>query len=276
MNPTIECEATTSSKCTNKNKKSFTKNFSEYPIYLNLLSTHINKYGGKIWDQFPQTKIFDQLKYTSHIEIRESENKGLGVFAIKEIPANSIITLYPCDIYCEQKLNPWVNFNRSGEINRETVRKLLDTHALPDENCEYTFSGYRDEKSPLKLGHMINDYSTLKLTGNILKDFMRYLVESKINSNVLFGYTEPYKIPVIISRKIIKPDDELLIQYGPEYWAKLLYPKIFPDDNALAAKLIQSMQSRGHEINFDNFYLPRPKVKISNQIISKLEKLNKR
>ncbi len=253
-------------------QKLLTRIFSEYPSYLNLLSTHINTYGGRMWDQFPQTKIFEQLKYTSHIEIRESKNKGLGVFAIKEIPVNSIITLYPCDIYREQKLDSLVYFNRSGKICIETVIKLLDTHALSDNAGEYIFAGYSDEKSLLKLGHMINDYSTLKLTGNLFKDLMRYIVESKINANVLFGYTEPYKIPVIISRKIIKPGDELLVQYGPEYWAKLLYPKIFPDDNTFAEKLIQFILSLGKVINLDNllkkFILPRPIVNIRLQNIS--------
>lgn len=180
----------------------------------------------------------------NHVEVRPSPVHGVGVFATQDIPANTIMTFYQCSgIYIDEGI---FLIDADNEKFKERVlpERLLHTYGVAGET--YGFKqvslvgdpGKQDNK--LLLGHLINDGSGNPYTGISYSDIIKpvnfknamvryFLNNDKINCKWVFHK----KIPVvpIVSKRLIKKDEELFVRYEPSYWFDLEYDKNTVIDN---------------------------------------------
>jgi MYND finger len=171
------------------------------------------------------------LRYDGALRVGRSTLHGDGVFATRRIPANVIITLYPCDAVVDTKTGQlWINPMDDGLDLRADERTLLETYnvTLSVENGLDIVGNPRRRENTKLLGHLINEAArdTLawpavermanpKLMASVVSAYCR---ESLTKSNCSFACDSAQTVMVLMTTRTIQPEQEILLSYGPIHW----------------------------------------------------------
>jgi SET domain-containing protein len=142
-------------------------------------------------------KFLDSRKPKITIKIKKSDIHGNGVFATKNIKKNSFITFYPCHFV-------------------QIDNHILGTEHVKDSEklCRYTLaSGYDDRIKWIGDPDKFDDISRI---GHIINH------GKSENSNAIYQRHRPDNIWFIKSTKDIKKGEEILVNYGNQYWKSIL------------------------------------------------------
>ena len=157
------------------------------------------------------------------VEARPSPIHGTGVFAVRDIPAFSYLTIYPCDGVLWQSSDwsqdeeMWKMMITSGHRADTHQKSLAYRQLLPDPpgTGNLIIEGNPAlVNNPHFLAHMINDGAQCKRPEAVAL----YEAVSGHKMNSAF-------CPIVgahFSVRDIKADDEILTFYGPEYWLDLM------------------------------------------------------
>lgn len=155
---------------------------------------------------------FKEDEFENKIEIRPSSIAGNGVFTMKKIKKNEVITLYPAHFVIHRQTDvAYSQFDPN------------DYH----KDYDFNWNNYKISGIPSKidkksfLGHMVNDGGDIDLESNIPlneyhKWFSRYMISVFNKCNARFN-TKPYYIEIVAIRDI-EENEEILVPYGAEYW----------------------------------------------------------
>lgn len=189
---------------------------------------------------FINTQELPYKELENYIEVRESEGKGLGVFATDDISENKIITFYPCHGYSSDGSNNYKTFNQTNS----------DTNFVYEDHCYVVDNQIKIIANPniinntLLLGHMINDSVgntfNLPIDSHSIKNGIYEYIQ-KSNNNCLIKFNEKYGIIYVISTTHIYKGEELFTSYTPYYW----YSRISND-----SQLFYDICSEGKMIEF--------------------------
>ena len=156
----------------------------------------------------------------NHIELKESNIHGLGLFTKEPIKKGDFITFYPADIVAYETGN--------GSAAIGYSQRFLEHYENPAEHIKscnrniltvdkfYSITASRIFDSDLAYaGHFINDASS--------KDSLEeYLEEVKEKQNCEFVEIRPNNLHVGIGAiRDIEPGEEILSSYGFHYWENI-------------------------------------------------------
>ena len=156
----------------------------------------------------------------NHIELKESNIHGLGLFTKEPIKKGDFITFYPADIVAYETGN--------GSAAIGYSQRFLEHYETPAEHIKscnrniltvdkfYSITASRIFDSDLAYaGHFINDASS--------KDSLEeYLEEVKEKQNCEFVEIRPNNLHVGIGAiRDIEPGEEILSSYGFKYWENI-------------------------------------------------------
>lgn len=182
---------------------------------------------------------------TLPIKIKKSTSStgeviGFGVFAKKEIPADTFITFYP--IHMSYKKYKDGTISRTYDHNVYSNDPFTDKEHFELLNKSYrTLVGDFDEYEQYDIadpcvvnfsrqlhlvGHMINDaypnindiIAPTEDEDEIIHHWLHYELRTNAIANCEYGACG--RIWVIKSTKQIQPEEELLVKYGFSYWAQ--------------------------------------------------------
>jgi len=165
---------------------------------------------------------------------------GLGIFATKEIPADTFVTFYP--IHLSYKLfkdgsmakaydhsmyskDPFDDFKYFDSIN--TQYRILVGDFGEYEQYDIGDPQFIDSTKKLHLvGNLVNDAypNILEITeptedeDKIIHDWIQY--EIRTNSRANCSYVQLGRLWAIKTIKQIQPEEELCCKYGYQYWSR--------------------------------------------------------
>ncbi len=149
------------------------------------------------------------------VEARSSQVHGTGVFAIKDIPAFSYLTTYPCDGILVQRKDEgsWDGIGHHGSSYAESLayrQELPAPHGLYALCIEGNPTLSDD---PHFLGHLMNDGAQCKRP----EAASVYTAASLQKLNSMFCHV----LGAHFSVKDLKAGDEIFNHYGADYWLDL-------------------------------------------------------
>lgn len=153
------------------------------------------------------------------ITIKKSNIHGYGVFAVDDIPENTIITFYPIDGYCEND-----NYYISKEMDEIDDAPNYEDHSFVVDDEITILGDPKKHDNNLLLGHMINDS-----VGNIFEKYDKndeyhsikngvYEYVTKSNNNCIIKVNKKYGIVYVLTTEYVYQGEELLTSYTPYYW----------------------------------------------------------
>ena len=155
-------------------------------------------------------EIMKNIVFKPLVEVRPSPIAGNGVFALEDIPAGSIATIYPMDlVYTKLK-------TKKKKAKTDCWGIKFDEYAqygLESGVSDLVYCGNPANKHPMFLGHLLNDSSNC---GRGPKEIIKYLLGRKFKQNCVFGNVG--ELRTINTTKDIKKGEELLVAYGVKYW----------------------------------------------------------
>ena len=156
-------------------------------------------------------------------EAQPSKIHGMGVFATRDIPAYSYLTMYPCDGVRWQP-KEWLNFPKladsmygTGFSGKSTAETIAYSQCLPTPAKTGNLAILGDPKlsgDAHFIAHLINDGAMCKRAETAAV----YLAASKVKANSIY---DP-ELRAQISIKDIKVGEEVLNSYGVNYWLDLV------------------------------------------------------
>ena len=169
-------------------------------------------------------------------EIRKSAKHGLGVFALKNIPAFTLITLYPADGIRTWKgqasydgapdAAPSILLEKFEGMT-PAVMKTYSACVPQIDSCFVEIIGDpTNVKDSRYLGHMCNDYCKMTtpeqaILYEMMSDHARNaslgLVPEEAQDN-----EELFEALGVWSVTDIKAGDEIFVMYGPRYWTSTM------------------------------------------------------
>ena len=193
--------------------------------------------------KFPYESMSGDDWQCGSVEVRDSPIAGRGLFAIRDIPAWSIVTFYPVhylehskEVHEKRALHmfqptsgDW--FDTLDEIAamqtrlkpyKYTLNQMHNTEDVVFEGFQTSIYGDPDIVRPYALGHLINDACSMSKTPTD-EECERYFRKS-INSNVVPHHFGLYKMAIVTTRPI-QCGEELLLTYGAPYWCKDYYKR---------------------------------------------------
>lgn len=188
--------------------------------------------------------LIDEMNYhgskdplpIKHCDIVAAPSKlhGTGVFATKSIPANVVVTFYPCEATHNLKTGILAVFPFQDEldlvIGQDTAIFEDYKFGLRVEEDDLTIIGNpRRFTNPLLLGHLVNDGAT-EVFGNVAPyQFehnrqllytlsVNYATQTAKARNCTFKSNTTKTLLSIITTRPIEAGEELLVSYGTTYW----------------------------------------------------------
>jgi hypothetical protein len=192
----------------------------------------------------------------NRVSVKKSEIHDKGLFATKDIMAGDILTIYPAD-YVEHR----------GTISKRTSKrsKLPPKQALGDYvlkyNSKISFVGnpQATDDNGDYLGHYANAgaafYKTVK----------EYKAKIDKYSNARFKKADFGPLIYLVAVKSISKGEEILVDYGLEYWIKPIYFEVsmtnggtvkgysFNNRINMHDKVIDKKSLTGHVSKMDEF-----------------------
>lgn len=181
------------------------------------------------------------LKY-NNVELRNSNIHGMGLFATCDIPKNKIVTLYPAHsvslINYKEKQRRDLTLKGSNKFI-ENIDYYQNIYSLGEYNTifgYYEITGDPNQiDNKLFIGHMLNDgignifedipYEELKEDLELCEQIFDEYENEKINNcDIKILTNNP--IGCIVTNRSIKAGEELLTQYGLQYWYGIEYPHV--------------------------------------------------
>jgi SET domain-containing protein len=150
----------------------------------------------------------DKRTVKNYVETRPSKVHGNGVFATEDIPAYTVVTMYPADFV--YKPLPDGTADASGEDFQD-----YHLYGVEHNNSDLVLCGNPAIKNPMFLGHLINDSSFID--GIDAKQLIKYTLSAIHNTNCAFDSLN--HVMTIRTTKDIKKGKELFVCYGLDYWA---------------------------------------------------------
>lgn len=164
------------------------------------------------------------------VTLASSTVHGQGVFALAQLPANVIITFYPCDAiqYPETGLVAVCNIDPATDWCEKDSATLMNDYRFSLTAQEGIIGNPRRPYNPRLLGHCVNDGATDVLRGvrpealanrKLLWDkYAQYCEESARRMNCMFDVNADQTIVAVVTRRRVEPGEELFIVYGFDYW----------------------------------------------------------
>lgn len=211
------------------------------------ISKSIKRIHNKIKSAYSEINI----QTIPHIHVGPSLIHGSGLFADEYIAKDTIITYYPITII---KIGDII----TAENNDPTlIHSIMDLDGSIDNTYAYNLDnniiiyGLKDRTdNKTSLGHMINDSGNNIFSGKDVTDIIKfknalaeYYISSKKHTNC--KYVVDDYIVKIIATKPIEINQEILAEYGPEYWYKKTYERT--DFKSIYNRLMK------HDNNFCRF-----------------------
>jgi len=154
----------------------------------------------------------DMIQEGDMTEVKESSYHGLGIFAKKDIPIGTLITIYPIHQYAlrTKEKNTWEvksTFNdkelyEGYGLNIDDNTKI---YGCPTFHSNYMFNGHIANDPVMSLDH-----------SDINKFILSYIFATKIKGNT--KYQKDKHIVSLIAVKDIKAGEEILVPYSLQYW----------------------------------------------------------
>lgn len=144
------------------------------------------------------------------VEVKPSQGKGNGVFAIKKIKKGEVICWYD-GILCKILNDDWDNI----------VPALITGRIGYNQNTRRNevIAGTTKEFRKGGVGSLINDYST----SNDVNEIRKNLYEKKYNCDreIKFDENGNFKSYMVIAERNIDIGEELYVYYGEMYWTDI-------------------------------------------------------
>lgn len=158
------------------------------------------------------------------VELRPSNRHGLGCFAIRNIRKDEVITMYPCDVVINQKMNHRniVFSDRLSDHIRDTLpnpqefdyRKYFPYGIGLEESLFLIgYPGFKDDTN--YLGHFINDGAK---ANSDKRSHTIYETVTALKRNCKFQSVLGRAHMAVVATRDIEKDEELLTTYGLKYW----------------------------------------------------------
>jgi len=190
-----------------------------------------------------------RLFWSRYVEVKRSEYvHGRGLFVVSPdtdgqcLPVDAAITCYPVHLLFDAngklitpKRGKNNNTNPRRDMTHEQIQELINSHGTLI-GSQQTAVGLPDQCQEKRLlGHMVNDaclvdvfasFSAEELRDDLalLKRLVVTLLKNVIKyTNCAFLYDERRLVRVLVTRREIKPGEELLVNYGLDYWLEKHY-----------------------------------------------------
>jgi len=184
------------------------------------------------------------------VYVSESKIHSRGLFAKKDIEKGNIITFYPADFICDERIRKFISVT-GNDISYDQIKDYRMG------NGEFSMYGYPENiKNELLLGHMVNDSMKIDIEDidenniteldikNLRNRVGKYILGSKNNAMIqdellklevddmdseekvakYFLKSNQFRknlgIHYVIATKNIKKGEEILISYGIDFWLK--------------------------------------------------------
>ena len=174
----------------------------------------------------------------NHVAVLPSKIHGSGVFATKTIPANVIVTFYPCHAIHNTHTTEVITYPQNDGLDFVIDDHLLNTAVdykfmlCPTHNLTIIGNPRRRAHTTL-LGHLINDGASdvfantsaeqLKKKSLLHGLILQYTKESTTASNCRYAPNANRTLVSIITTRPIEPGEELLVCYSTKYWLEKHY-----------------------------------------------------
>jgi hypothetical protein len=163
-----------------------------------------------------------------NIIIKDSPIHHKGVFALKKILKNELITFYPCHGLKTNNTHQIITVNK--KYTQENIQNIfISDYSFNFSNGYITYGDKNEYENLNCVGHMVNDavsydiIKKIKESDNTYENLIRYGINSITKSNSEFIEVGTYI--ALIANKDINIGDEILAQYGYLYWKTQNYYK---------------------------------------------------
>lgn len=190
------------------------KDISDGLRFFNEISRHIENHSEKLMSM--DKKTFPSFDF---VEVRDSSVHGKGIFAVRPIPAYTLITLYPSHLtfVMDAAFSTEVRIKsnipemiRNKYTNMENVASACAyLHVLPNGQKIIGIPELTDDKQ--YLAHMANDSAVL------FTDEEEYKKSSLERTNASWWYFWANTMGIVTMRTI-EADEEILLPYGYAHW----------------------------------------------------------
>lgn len=172
------------------------------------------------------------LFWSQHLEVRQSEINGLGVFATRTLPPHSVLTAYPCHLY-SRGLVVKSNCTQEVDFSPQNLQRLADVYGYQLNDCRLIGVPELHSEKAL-LGHLLNDGCLVNVfhgtplpaledplvLGRLLKLFYANALR---HTNCHFRNAHNDLMACVVSTREIAAGEELLLSYGLSYWLEQNY-----------------------------------------------------
>jgi hypothetical protein len=149
-------------------------------------------------------------------EVKESKY-GRGIFATEDIPAFTVLTLYPIHLHLTRREGDMAEIcGNEGEWDED--------YSLNSKDGKTAYWGDKNKTHPAFSGHLFNDFCDFTQEFKTAKDkaeiSIKYILHAKMFQTAHFKF---YKHLVgIETYKDIKKGDEICVAYSPVYWLETM------------------------------------------------------
>ena len=137
---------------------------------------------------------------------------GRGIYATQDIPAFTVLTLYPIHLHMKRLGDGMAEICGDGEWDED--------YSLNSKDGKTAYWGDKNKTHPAFSGHLFNDFCDFTQEFKTAKDkaeiSIKYILHAKMSQTAHFKF---YKHLVgVETHKDIKKGEEIFVAYSPVYW----------------------------------------------------------
>ena len=202
--------------------------------------------GLKVMDQFQRPEflakpMFDRLgEIVNATTAGPSPTAGTGLFAARDLPAGTLVALYPAHAIGRGEQNVFYDTNRdyfkkqtsSGSLRpyRQSVLGDRSLFGVANDQIEDPFFIDANPEQPLVDGwtaHLVNDGAMCDAGDE--DSVVRYYMASLARRNCLIVPVGPAPLMGYATTRDVEAGEELLTTYGTEYWVEVKATPLIAD-----------------------------------------------
>ena len=202
--------------------------------------------GLKVMDQFQRPEflakpMFDRLgEIVNATTAGPSPTAGTGLFAARDLPAGTLVALYPAHAIGRGEQNVFYDTNRdyfkkqtsSGSLRpyRQSVLGDRSLFGVANDQIEDPFFIHANPEQPLVDGwtaHLVNDGAMCDAGDE--DSVVRYYKASLARRNCLIVPVGPAPLMGYATTRDVEAGEELLTTYGAEYWVEVKATPLIAD-----------------------------------------------